>query len=82
MQIDFRMNDKGVERAVCSGSNIELAVAIGILVNLIYSAALKSDREAAESIKAGIKAITSPDAPTWTPRRDIEGIFITQEVKK
>ena len=80
MKIDFKLEGNRMERLEVEGSNIELAAGVGYLARLIYSATRKTNPESAKAFKWAIMSAMSPGSPTWDPKQDVQGIFITQEV--
>lgn len=80
MKIDFKLEGNRMEYLEVEGSNIELAAGVGYLAGMLYSATWKLNPEAAKALKWAIMAAMSPDSPTWDPKQDVQGIFITQEV--
>lgn len=80
MKIDFKLEGNRMERLEVEGSNIELAAGVGYLARLICSAAWKTNPESAKALKRAIMSVMSPDSPTWDPKQDVQGIFITKGV--
>lgn len=78
--IDCKIDSHRLHRLECAGSTVEIAAEICKIANLIYSATMKSDPDAAQIMRMSIMAGMLPDSATWKPDRDVEGLFVVQEV--
>lgn len=79
--IDFKVNRGMLERGEVRGDPNTVIVEVAQMLRYIYSAAEKSNHEAAELFKRGVQVMTLEDSPVWQASEEISGIFAAIPIK-
>lgn len=78
----YALAKKGIGHCNITGTTAEILADFTLLINLYYSATAKTAPQLLPSIRECFAKITAPGSQMWELDESVEGIFVTEKVKK